>query len=229
MGSSDANQGNGSLGENGHVIPERRGRAMTSGEASVLLVEDDSMVRGWVRLCLESSEFRLAGEAATTTQAIELARRRRPDVVLVDYHLPDGVGTELVRELRREGVRAPAVVMTANSQRGFNETAREAGAQGSVLKTGRVDELLATLRSVLAGEESFDGRHPRRAPGRGALSPRERDVLRMVAAGSTNREIASALGVGDETVKTLLGRTFAKLGVRRRAEAVSEAHKRGLL
>ena len=68
-----------------------------------------------------------------------------------------------------------------------------------------------------------------RAPGRGALSPREREVLKLVAAGSTNREIAQQLGVGDETVKTLLGRTFAKLGVKRRAEAVSAAHERGLL
>lgn len=200
-----------------------------TAESSVLLVDDDSMVRGWVRLSLEDSEFRVAGEASSSAEALELVRRRNPDVMLVDYHLPDGVGTELVRELRREGFSVPVVVMTANTKKGFNEAAREAGAQGSVLKSGKVDELLGALRAVHAGEESFDGRHPRRPPGRGALSPREREVLGMVAAGSTNKEIASALSVGDETVKTLLARTFAKLGVRRRAEAVSEAHKRGLI
>lgn len=202
---------------------------MSSREASVLLVEDDSMVRGWVRLSLQGSEFRVAGEASSMDEAVELALRRRPDVLLVDFNLRDGVGTELVRELRRHGIRAPTVLMTASAQRGFNEAAREAGAQGTVLKTGKVEELLAVLRSVIEGEQTFDDRHPKRSPGRAALSPREREVLRMVAAGSTNREIASALAVGDETVKTLLARTFAKLGVRRRAEAVSTAHKRGLL
>jgi DNA-binding NarL/FixJ family response regulator len=205
-------------------------RSETAGrEASVLLVEDDSMVRGWVRLSLQGSEFHLAGEASTSAEALELAERRRPDVLLVDYNLADTRGTELVRELRTKGFSAPAVLMTANSQRGFNEAAREAGAQGTVLKTGKVEELLATLRAVTGGEQLFDVRHPKRPPGRGALSPREREVLRMVAAGATNREIASELGVGDETVKTLLARTFAKLGVRRRAEAVSAAHKRGLI
>jgi DNA-binding CsgD family transcriptional regulator len=98
-----------------------------------------------------------------------------------------------------------------------------------VLKSGSVAELLGALRTVVAGGESCDVRHPRRRSGEAALSPREREVLRRVAAGATNREIASELGVGDETVKTLLARTFAKLGVHRRAEAVSAAHNLGLL
>ena len=202
---------------------------MSEGGVSVLLVEDDSMVRGWVRLALRDSEFRLAGEASTAAEALELVRRRRPDLVLVDYRLPDRVGTEYVRDLRREGIDIPAVLMTANAERGFNEAVRDSGAQGSVLKSGKIDELLAALHAVLAGEPAFDPRHPRRPPGRAALSPREREVLRLVADGATNREIAAALGVGDETVKTLLARTFAKLGVRRRAEAVSAAYSRGLL
>jgi DNA-binding NarL/FixJ family response regulator len=119
--------------------------------------------------------------------------------------------------------------MTANPERGFNEIAREAGAQGSVLKTGSVDDVLDALRAVADGGEAFDERHPPRAPGRAALSPREREVLRLVARGATNREVAEELGVQAETVKTLIARIFAKLGVRRRAEAVSEAHNRGLL
>lgn len=196
---------------------------------SVVLIDDDSMVRGWVRLALQDTEFRIAGEASNAETALELVRRRRPELLLVDYRLPDQVGTELVRELRRQGVSTPAVLMTATAARGFNEAARDAGAQGTALKSGRVDELLTTMREVLAGEAPFDSRHPRRPPGRGALSPRERDVLRLVAEGATNREIAARLGIGDESVKTLLSRTFAKLGTRRRAEAVSVAHDRGLL
>jgi DNA-binding NarL/FixJ family response regulator len=202
---------------------------MNDGELSVLLVEDDAMVSGWVRLSLDGSEIRLAGVAASAAEALELAERRRVDVLLVDYRLPDGRGTELVRELRRRGIAVPAVLMTANEERGFNEAAREAGAQGTVLKTGRSDELVETLRRVHGGEQTYDGRHPQRPAGRGALSPREREVLRLVAGGSTNHQIAEKLGVGAETVKTLLARTFAKLGVRRRAEAVAAAHDRGLL
>jgi DNA-binding NarL/FixJ family response regulator len=202
---------------------------LSTVEHAILVIEDDSMVRGWVRLALEDSEFRVAGEASGAEDALSLARSRRPDVLLVDYRLVGATGTEVVRSLRLQGVKAPAILMTASPQRGLNEEAREAGAQGSVLKTGRLDELLATLRAVAGGQPSFDPRHPRRAAGRGALSPREREVLALVARGATNREIAAELEVHDETVKTLLSRTFAKLGVRRRAEAVSAAHDKGLL
>ena len=198
-------------------------------ELSVVLVEDDAMVRGWVRLTLEGTEFRLNGEAGTAAEALELVPRRVPSVLLVDYRLPDGTGTELVRELRQRGVSSPAVLFTASPERGFNEFARESGAQGTILKTGRSDELLNALRLVAAGETAFDGRHPRRPAGRGPLSPREREVLRLVAAGMTNKEIAGELDVGSETVKTLLARTFAKLGVKRRAEAVEVGHTLGLL
>lgn len=187
------------------------------------------MVQSWVRLALEGTEFRLAGVAQAAAQAPEVVARRGGDVLLLDYRLPDGVGTELLRELRRQGVHTPALLMTANPERGFNEMAREADASGTVLKSGQVDELLSALRLVVQGEESFDGRHPRRPPGRAALSPREREVLRLVAAGKTNRQIAAALGVGDETVKTLVARTFSKLGAHRRAEAVAAATKLGLL
>lgn len=214
------------LGNQAKGVPAAEG---AETEISVLAVEDDAMVGSWLRLVLEGSEFRLVGVAGAAADVIGLFERRRPAVLLVDYRLPDGTGTELVRELRREGVAAPAVLMTANAERGFNETVRDAGAQGSVLKTGSADDLLSALRAVAGGGEAFDARHPPRAPGRGALSPREREVLSLVARGSTNREIASELGVGAETVKTLLSRTFAKLGVRRRAEAVAEAHNRGLL
>lgn len=187
------------------------------------------MARSWVRLALEGSRFRLTGEAASAREAFELARRRRPALLLVDHRLPDGTGTELVRALRQEGIMAPAVVMTANAERGFNEVARDAGAQGTVLKTGRAAELLTALEEVAGGGRTFDPRYPARPAGRGALSPRERDVLRLVATGMTNKEIAQHLAVGDETVKTLLARSFVKLGVRRRTEAVAAAHDRGLL
>jgi DNA-binding NarL/FixJ family response regulator len=119
--------------------------------------------------------------------------------------------------------------MTAYGEAGFNEVAREAGAQGSVLKTGSSEELLEVLREVRDGRGSFDPRYPSRDPGRAALTPRERDVLRLLAAGRTNRQVAEQLEVSSETVKTLVSRSFSKLGVHRRAEAVATAQRLGLL
>jgi two-component system response regulator DevR len=202
---------------------------LTKDSTSVVIVEDDASVRTWARLCLEGSEFHIAGETATISEALALVALRKPDVLLSDYRLADGVGTELVRAARRAGFDGPAVLITANAERGLNETAREAGAQGTVLKTGSTEELLETLRTVAAGGTAFDWRHPKRAAGEAALSPREREVLALVAAGETNAQIADRLAVGPETVKTLIARTFTKLGVRKRAEAVTEAHRRGLL
>ena len=187
------------------------------------------MVRGWVRLTLKGTEFHLAGEASSVEEVRVLLQRRTAQLLLMDYRLADGMGTEVLRNLRAEGLLTPAVIMTANPERGFNEAARSVGAQGTVLKTGNASELLDALRAVGAGGESFDTRHPAGASGHGALSPREREVIRLVAAGATNQEIAGELGIGSETVKTLLGRVFSKLGVRRRAEAVSVAHELGLL
>jgi DNA-binding NarL/FixJ family response regulator len=152
-----------------------------------------------------------------------------PELLLIDFRLSDGAGTELVRSLRLQGIASPMVLMTAHYEPGFNEAAREAGAQGSVLKTGKADELLQALRNARDGKAAFDARHPVRDPGRAALSPRERSVLRLLAAGKTNRQVADELEIAPETVKTLVSRTFAKLGARRRAEAVARAQKLGLL
>jgi DNA-binding NarL/FixJ family response regulator len=202
---------------------------MSGEDVTVLVVEDDAIVRAWVRLALDGSEFRLAGEAASADEAAFLTTRRRPSLLLVDYRLPDRSGLDLVRTLRECGVTAPAVVMTATAESGLNEAAREAGAQGTVVKSSDERMLLETLREVLEGGSRFDPQHPRRPAGRAPLTPRERDVVRLVAAGATNAEVARQLGVGEETVKTLLARVFLKLGVRRRAEAVAVAQRSGLL
>jgi two-component system, NarL family, response regulator DevR len=196
---------------------------------TVLVVEDDAMVRGWIRMSLKGSEFSIVGEAASAKEAIDLIPRRRPALLLIDYRLTDEAGTELVRTLRQQAVTVPAVLMTAYRESGFNEAARESGAQGSVLKTGSSEELLDVLRNVRDGRDSFDTRYPSRDPGRAALSPRERDVLRLLAAGKTNRQVADELEVSAETVKTIVARSFAKLGATRRAEAVATAQRMGLL
>lgn len=192
----------------------------------MLIVDDDAMVRNWLRRLLEATEFYVAGEAASEAEARSLVPRRVPDFLLVDHRLPDALGTEVVRELR---TRMRVLVMTANPEPGLNESARSAGADGCALKTGRADEIVEALRAVASDRTVFDERHPRRPPGRTPLSPREREVVRLVAEGLTNRQIAAELQLRPQTVKTVLLRAFGKLGVSRRAEAVSVGKREGLL
>jgi DNA-binding NarL/FixJ family response regulator len=197
-------------------------------EVALLVVDDDEIVRAWVRVALEGSEFRVAGEAGLAAEGLELVERRRPDLLLVDQQLPDWPGTELVRELRRRGFDTPALLMTAAPREGLNETAQAAGVQGTVVKSARPSDLLTALRYVVNGDEVLRAAHPR-ALRHVSLSPRERAILQLVAQGSTNVEVAEQLGISRETVKTILYRSFEKLGVHRRSEAVAEAQRLGLL
>jgi DNA-binding NarL/FixJ family response regulator len=197
--------------------------------AALLLIEDDEIVRAWVRLALRGSEWSIAAEASNAEAASALLDRRHCDLMLVDQHLPGESGSNLVRRLRRDGVVIPAVLMTASAEEGLNETARESGLQACVVKQSNPDVFLDVLRQVRAGETVFDVAHPRRPAGAAQLSLRERQAIALVAQGFTNKEAAQQLGISDETVKTLLERSYRKLGVRRRAEAVAEAQKRGLL
>jgi DNA-binding NarL/FixJ family response regulator len=200
-----------------------------AAEIGIVLVEDDAIVQDWVRAALGATEFEVVGTSGTAADAPALIEGRAPKILLVDYRLPDSTGIDLIRDLRRRGVGTAAILMSASPMAGLNESAREAGAQGTLVKTGRVTELLEALRLVGSGRPFFDARHPRRSGGRAKLSPRERQVLMLVAQGSTNREAAAELGIGEQTVKTLLARTYAKLGVSRRSEAVAIAYQFGLL
>jgi DNA-binding NarL/FixJ family response regulator len=195
----------------------------------LLIVDDDAIVCAWLTTALAKTEFRVAGEAPSGAEALLLLERRRIDLLLVEFQLQDENGLELVRALREQGRTTPVVVMTASAQPGLTEAAREAGAQATLRKRAKRGTLLTALRAVAAGKTWFDPAHPVRPKDEGALAPREREVLTLVARGLTNREIAERLALGEESVKTYLERAFGKLGVSRRAEAVSEAHRLGLL
>lgn len=202
---------------------------MSEESFRVLIVDDDAIVRGWVRSSLTGSEFAVAGEAATADDALRVSGMRRFDVILVDYRLPGRSGLDLIRELRGAGDETPAILITAAAELGLNERAREAGAQGTAVKSSSRDDLVASLQAAAAGVPRFAGVHPERPTGERPLAPRERDVMRLVSLGRTNPEIATELGLSAETVKTLLERVYDKLGVRRRAEAAVVAQRRGLL
>ena len=174
----------------------------------MLLAGDQSTLRAWVRLALAQTELRVAGEAASAEETARLAAELEPGVLLIE-----ATGLELLGELRARGVSVPVVLISSTPERAFNENAREAGAQGTVLATGSVRALVTALRAV----------------GKSALTRREQDVLRLVGRGATNREIAHELEIGDQTVKTLLARSCAKLGVSRRGDAFAAARGLGLL
>ena len=202
---------------------------MAPAQVEILIVDDDDIVLAWLRASLSGTELRVAGEAASRAAALILVERRRIDLLLVDFQLQGENGLELVRGLRAEGRTTPAVIMTASPQRGLSEAAREAGAQGTLLKSAKRASLLAALRAVAAGKTWFDPAHPSRSDDVSPLTPRERQMLALVARGMTNREAAEQLGIGEESVKTYLERAYGKLGVSRRAEAVAEAQRLGLL
>jgi DNA-binding NarL/FixJ family response regulator len=204
---------------------ERRLRA-GARRTDVLLVDDDAMVRAWLRLQLSGPEFFLVAEAHSVESALVEIETSAPQILIIDQRLPDGPGTDFVRALRRRGDGRRILMITAGRQEGFNELARRSGANGTLVKNSDPEQLMAALRSLRAGRTWFDPRHPTGGP---TLSPREREVIRLVAEGKTNREIAEVLGVGEQTAKTMLARAFAKLGVHRRAEAISEASRLGLL
>jgi DNA-binding NarL/FixJ family response regulator len=204
-------------------------REVTGAPIELLIVDDDAMVCAWLADSLARTEFRVAGDARSGAEALRLLNRRRIDLLLVEFQLHDENGLDLVRGLRATGRETPAVVMTASPQQGLTEAAREAGAQATLLKRSKRGSLLTALRAVAKGKTWFDPSHPARAKNEAPLAPREREVLTLVSHGLTNRQIAAELELGEESVKTYLERAFGKLGVSRRAEAVSEAHKLGLL
>ena len=204
-------------------------RVVQGATVAVAVVDDDAIVRDWIRQALGGTEFRIVGEGGTAEEARVLVERRRPSLLIVDYKLPDQRATELVRALRKDGLRIPVLVMTATASPGLNELALESGAAGVVLKRSDRAALLRALRDVAGGVAVVDPEHPRLSRRAERLTPREREVLALAAAGARNREIGARLGLGSETVKTLLSRAFLKLGARNRTEAASLARERGLL
>jgi DNA-binding NarL/FixJ family response regulator len=218
-------------------MPEGREQASLGSErktagkprrASVMVVDDDAIVRSWLKDQLAGTDFQIVAEAGSPAEAYRLLETVRPQIMLVDQRLPGGPGTEAVRRMRANGLLGDTrvLMLTAVAHSGFNDLARRCGAQGTLLKASDPESLLTALRTIRAGRTWFDPRHP---AGTVTLSPRERDVLTHLSRGVTNREIAEALGVGSQTVKTLVSRIYTKLGVHRRAEAVTEAIRLGLL
>ncbi|MDQ0959038.1 DNA-binding NarL/FixJ family response regulator [Streptomyces sp. B4I13] len=205
---------------------------------SLLIVDDHPVVRDGLRGMFESAPgFTVLGEAANGVEAVAKAGELDPDVILMDLRMPGGGGVDAIRELARGGARAKVLVLTTYDTDSDTLPAIEAGATGYLLKDAPRDELFTAVRAAAQGRTVLSPavatrlvsavRAPR-SPGE-PLSAREREVLALVARGTSNREIARDLFISEATVKTHLTHLYAKLGVNDRAAAVARAYERGIL
>jgi len=201
----------------------------------VLVVDDHPIVLDGVTLALHNTSWlRVAGYARSGKEAIAALRTLRPDVVLLDLRLPDMLGPEAVQALRAGDPAVKVIMFTAYPDHAALDAALAAGAHGVVVKDSEPAELVDVIARVLAGERvgSVDGSVGTALNGKlreHGLTRREYDILRRVAMGETNPEIAAALGLTRNTVKTYLQRTLEKLGARNRVEALSRASQLGIL
>jgi len=201
----------------------------------VLVVDDHPIVLDGVTLALHNTSWlRVAGYARSGKEAIAALRTLRPDVVLLDLRLPDMLGPEAVQALRAGDPAVKVIMFTAYPDHAALDAALAAGAHGVVVKDSEPAELVDVIARVLAGERvgSVDGSVGTALNGKlreHGLTRREYDILRRVAMGETNPEIAAALGLTRNTVKTYLQRALEKLGARNRVEALARANQLGIL
>ncbi len=209
----------------------------------VLLSDDDALMRAGLAAVLSSDpSIELVGEAATGREAIALARRRRPDVILMDVRMPDLDGIAATRELSATLPSARVLILTTFEEDDYIFGGLRAGASGFLLKRTRPEELIAAVHTIAAGESLLSPSVTRRVIDRMAeqpdagigaaeldeLTPRERDVLDLLTRGLSNAEIADALVVEPSTVKTHVKRILMKLGLRDRVQAVIYAYEHGV-
>ncbi|WIY01584.1 response regulator transcription factor [Amycolatopsis mongoliensis] len=202
---------------------------------TVLIADDHPIVRDGLRGIFTGHGFDVVGEAVNGAEAVTLAERLRPDVVLMDLRMPGTDGVAAITELARLGNPARVLVLTTYDTDSDVLPAIEAGATGYLLKDAPREDLFRAVEAAARGEAVLSpavasrllGRM--RAPAREALSQRELEVLTLVARGSTNKEAAKKLFISEATVKTHLIHVYAKLGVKDRAAAVAVAFERGLL
>jgi DNA-binding NarL/FixJ family response regulator len=212
----------------------------------VVVADDQPVVRTGFRTILEASGIEVVGEAGDGLEAVEAARRSRPDVVLMDIRMPELDGIEATRRLAGEGVADPVrvLVLTTFDLDDYVYEALRAGASGFLLKDAPAEQLVAGIRTVAGGESLLapsitrrliEGFIHRPAPGTRDtpdlqdLTPREVEVLELIGRGRSNTEIARQLFVTEATVKTHVAHVFAKLAVRDRAQAVVVAYETGLI
>lgn len=207
----------------------------------LIIADDHAIVRqGLASLLDDQPDIQIVGQAGTGSEALSMARRRHPDLALLDVTMPDMNGFEATRRIKEELPEVEILVLTMHEEEAFFFEALQAGASGYVLKGAHIDELLHAIRVIqkggvhispdLAGELVRDYLHRNPTPADdGLLTPREQEVLTLIAQGFTNGEIAEYLTLSVNTVKSHRSNIYDKLDIHDRASVVDYALRRGLL
>jgi len=199
----------------------------------VLAVDDHQLIRvGITTLLLPESDMKLVGEASNGVEAIAKFRECRPDVTLMDLQMPEMNGFDAIVAIRDEFPEARIVVLTTYAGDAQAVRAMRLGAQGYLLKNLLHKELLQTIRTVHAGRKAMTpdvAAQLAEHSGGEVLTPKEIDVLRLIAAGNANKEIAAQLNITEETVKSRVKNILDKLGANDRTHAVTIGLKRGVI
>jgi DNA-binding NarL/FixJ family response regulator len=201
----------------------------------VFLLDDHQIVREGVRRLLEADgDLEVVGEAATAAEALARIGDGHPDVAVLDVRLPDGDGISVCREIRSRHPDVACLMLTSFADDEALAQAVMAGAGGYVLKQIQGNELVSSVRAVASGHSLIDAATTRRvldqlqqshqeSQGLERLTPREREILELIAAGKTNRQIGDELYLAEKTVKNYVSNLLAKLGMGRRSEAAAYA------
>ena len=209
----------------------------------VVLADDQALVRhGFGMILRPEPDIEVVGEAGDGAEAVALAQRLQPDVVLMDVRMPDVDGIEATRRIVRDAGSPRVLVLTTFDSDEIVAGALRAGASGFLLKDSPGDQLVSAIRVVAAGSALFADGVTRRLierfveredavppPGVEELTPRELEILRLVARGLANADIARRLHLSEHTVKTHVAHVLAKLGLRDRAQAVVIAYEAGIV
>jgi DNA-binding NarL/FixJ family response regulator len=203
----------------------------------ILIVDDHAVVRQGLRMFLAlDPDLQVVGEAGDGAEAVEQARRLEPDVVLMDLLMPKMDGVAATAAIRHDQPDVEVIALTSVLEDASVVGAVRAGATGYLLKDTQADELREAIKAAAAGRVQLAPqaaarllREVRAPESPEALTERETDVLRLVAQGKANKEIARSLGIGEQTVKSHVGRILAKLGVQSRTQAALHAVRIGLV
>lgn len=199
----------------------------------ILVVDDHQLIRvGIATLLVPESDIKLVGEASNGREAIAKYRECRPDVTLMDLQMPEMSGFDAIVAIRDEFPEARIIVLTTYVGDIQAQRAMKTGAQGYVLKNLLHKELLETIRTVYRGRKAMAAEvaaDVAQHTGEELLTPKEIDVLRLIAAGNANKEIAAQLFVTEETVKSRVKNILDKLGANDRTHAVTIGLKRGFI
>lgn len=201
---------------------------------TVLLVDDHRLVRSaFKRLIEDAPDLRVVGEAGDGNEAVKAAKRLRPDVVVMDFALPDMMGGAATQHILETVPGTAVLILSMHSERSYVRAALDAGAHGYLLKSATDLELVEAVRRIAAGQHILDSRivfpMPPLGEDRRSLSPRELEVLHLIASGKSNKEIGVALGIGANTVGVHRNNIMEALAIRNCARLTLYAIGRGFV